>query len=136
VEIDGIQDSKFDVKAQAQEILDAGDLFFACGLGAMWIATTALAFHSGAPIVGYILGGALTLVMVLVSTIDFCIPSHIYWVIFGFPLNPELTRLNLAPSESRAVEHYKKFLTLWKDADPGITEVEDAKKRVAGLRGE
>jgi serine/threonine protein kinase/tetratricopeptide (TPR) repeat protein len=36
---------------------------------------------------------------------------------------------------SKAIEHCKKFLSLWKDADPGIAEVEDAKKRLAGLEG-
>jgi hypothetical protein len=36
---------------------------------------------------------------------------------------------------AKAVEHYEKFPELWKDADPGIGEVEDARKRPAGLKG-
>ena len=36
--------------------------------------------------------------------------------------------------KSKATEHYEKFLDLWKDADPGIAEVEDAKRRVSGLK--
>jgi hypothetical protein len=43
-------------------------------------------------------------------------------------------KLELIGNKAKAIEHYEKFLDLWKDADPGIAEVEDAKKRVAGLK--
>jgi len=38
--------------------------------------------------------------------------------------------------KGKAIEHYEKFLDLWQDADPGMAEVEDAKKRLAGLRSQ
>ena len=58
---------------------------FACGLGTVWLVVTAWAFYTGMMLTGYILGGLLVLVAVLVSTIHFCIPSLIYRMIFGFP---------------------------------------------------
>jgi DNA-binding SARP family transcriptional activator len=39
-------------------------------------------------------------------------------------------------NQAKAIEHYEKFLSLWKDADPGIAEVDDARERLAGLKSQ
>jgi hypothetical protein len=36
--------------------------------------------------------------------------------------------------EGETIENYEKFLSLWMDANPGIAEVEDARKRLTGLK--
>jgi hypothetical protein len=36
--------------------------------------------------------------------------------------------------KTRANKYHEKFLDLWKDSDPGIAEVEDARKRLAKLQ--
>jgi len=58
---------------------------FACGVGAVWLVPTALAFQAGADPIGYVLGAALTGVAGLVAITDICIPSMIYRALFGRP---------------------------------------------------
>lgn len=58
---------------------------FACGLGAVWLLPTAWLFSAGHTIAGYVLGGLLSAVAVLVSTTDICIPSLMFRGVFGFP---------------------------------------------------
>ena len=48
---------------------------FGCGMGAILVLVTAWAFSAGHQVAGYALGGALTFVVLLVSTTDICIPS-------------------------------------------------------------
>jgi tetratricopeptide (TPR) repeat protein len=36
--------------------------------------------------------------------------------------------------KNKAMAAYEEFLEIWKDADPGIDEVEDARARLAGLK--
>jgi len=37
-------------------------------------------------------------------------------------------------ARSNAIENYDKFLDLWKDADPDLPEVEDAKETLKWLK--
>ena len=37
-------------------------------------------------------------------------------------------------NRAKAIEHTEKFLEMWKDADPGLPEVDDTKKRLSGLK--
>jgi hypothetical protein len=55
---------------------------FACGLATAWLVVTGLAFHGGATTAGYVLGGVLTGVALLVATTHFCIPSLVYNALF------------------------------------------------------
>jgi tetratricopeptide (TPR) repeat protein len=40
----------------------------------------------------------------------------------------------LKGSKAKAIRFYEKFLDLWKDADPGITEVHDARQKLTALK--
>jgi hypothetical protein len=56
---------------------------FACGVAAVWLAGTGLAFQQGAATLGYALGGVLTVIASIVGATHFCIPSLVYNKLFG-----------------------------------------------------
>ena len=56
---------------------------FACGVGAVWLLGVIWAFEADYALAGYVLGGLLTSVALLVATTDICIPSMIFRAIFG-----------------------------------------------------
>ena len=37
-------------------------------------------------------------------------------------------------NKEKAIEHYEKFLEIWKDADPGLPEVDDASTKLGDLK--
>ena len=64
---------------------------FACGMGSVWLLGTAAAFDAGFMWSGYVAGGILTSIALLVSTTDICIPSVLYRAVFGAPQRDEST---------------------------------------------
>jgi serine/threonine protein kinase/tetratricopeptide (TPR) repeat protein len=56
---------------------------------------------------------------------------HLTHPIYYFQLAKLYEKKSMA---AKAIQNYEKFLDLWKDADPGLPEVDDAKKRLERLR--
>lgn len=55
---------------------------FACGIASLWLGVIIYLFNLSQFTWGYALGGILFVIALLVSTIDFCIPSIIYNKLF------------------------------------------------------
>lgn len=55
---------------------------FACGVAAVWLTVTAIAFWMGALLLGYGLGGLFVAVSGFVATTHICIPSIVYRRLF------------------------------------------------------
>lgn len=55
---------------------------FACGIASLWLGIIIYLFYHSLFTWGYVLGGILLVIALLVSTIDFCIPSIIYNKLF------------------------------------------------------
>jgi hypothetical protein len=58
---------------------------FACALASVWLIATGAAFAADLDLLGYALGGSLTIVAATVATTHFCIPSLVYALLFGRP---------------------------------------------------
>ena len=52
-------------------------------LGVVWLCITAWAFATGRTTVGYVLGGVMSLLMLLLATVHFCIVSEIVERVVG-----------------------------------------------------
>ena len=57
-------------------------LKFACIVATLWQIATIYLFYTGLVTAGFVVGGLLVTVALIVSTTDFCIPSMIYNFIF------------------------------------------------------
>ena len=55
---------------------------FACSVATVWLAAVIFMFYAQYMVAGYVLGGLLASVVLLVSSTDICIPSMIYNFIF------------------------------------------------------
>ncbi len=55
---------------------------FACGIATVWLGGTIYFFYVGLNVLGYIAGGILVSIATLVSTMDICLPSIIYNLMF------------------------------------------------------
>jgi tetratricopeptide (TPR) repeat protein len=55
------------------------------------------------------------------------------WVLAHYQLGKLYERKG---ESAQASKYYERFLEIWKDADPGFREVEDAKKRLANLKSQ
>lgn len=56
---------------------------FACAIASVWLLATGGFFYANADIAGYLLGGALVAVAVLITVSHICIPSLVYRALFG-----------------------------------------------------
>ncbi|WP_138429600.1 DUF4395 domain-containing protein [Fodinibius saliphilus] len=55
---------------------------FACGIASICLGVIIYLFYQSLYLWGYLLGGVLFVVAILVSTVDYCIPSKIYNALF------------------------------------------------------
>jgi hypothetical protein len=69
-------------------------LKFACTIATLWLLAIISLFYTGFTVAGYILGGMLVSVALVLVTTDFCIPSAIYNFIFkNHNFKPEINCL-------------------------------------------
>ena len=57
---------------------------FSCGIAAIWMGCTAYFFHVEMLGAAYVAGISLTLIALLVSTTDYCVPSQLFNWAFNF----------------------------------------------------